>query len=182
MERNEVVLVDMQDRETGTEEKIQAHRRGHLHRAFSVFLYRGDQILLQRRALQKYHCGGLWTNTCCSHPGPGEDVEESARKRLKEEMGISVPQLTEICTFVYRAEFGNGMTEFEYDHIFAAPYSGDPEPDPDPQEVEDYRWIGIPGLMGQMEKEPHLFTPWFITALKPVAEYIRNSPGPRVDY
>ena len=180
MERNEVVLVDMFDRETGSEEKMQAHRQGHLHRAFSVFLYRGDRILLQKRAREKYHCGGLWTNTCCSHPGPGEDVEKSARERLEEEMGISIPRLTEICSFVYRAKFGNGITEFEYDHIFAAPCSKDPEPDL--SEVEDWCWIGIPELMARVEKEPHLFTPWFITALKPVSEYIRNASEASVDY
>ena len=172
-ERNEVVLVDMADREKGREDKMEAHVRGFLHRAFSVFIFRGDRILLQRRAASKYHCGGLWTNTCCSHPGFGEEIEEAARERLYREMGIRADRLEEIHAFVYRAEFPNGLIEYEYDHVFVGE-SGD-EPVPDPREVEDWRWIRIEDLMKEVEERPELFTPWFITALKPVADYLRLS-------
>ena len=169
-DRNEVVLVDMYDKEKGTMEKMKAHREGLLHRAFSVFLYRGDEILLQRRARTKYHCGGLWTNTCCSHPGLGEDTEESARERLLEEMGIDAGPLREIHAFVYRAPFPNGLTEYEYDHVFVATYDG--EASFDSGEVEEVRWVRLEDLMRDVETHPEDYTPWFLIALKPVADYL----------
>lgn len=171
-DRNEVILVDMYDREKGSMEKLQAHRDGLLHRAFSVFLYRGDEILLQRRALGKYHCGGLWTNTCCSHPGPGEDTEESARRRLREEMGIDAGPLEEIHSFLYRAPFPNGLTEYEYDHVYVAPYDG--EISYDSGEVEEVRWIRLEDLMKEVEIRPEDYTPWFLIAIKPVAEFLHQ--------
>ena len=171
-ERNEVVLVDMYDREMGSMEKLQAHREGRLHRAFSVFLHRGDEILLQKRASDKYHCGGLWTNTCCSHPGLGEDTGESAGKRLFEEMGIDAGPLREIHSFVYRAPFPNGLTEYEYDHVFIAAYEGDVLFDPN--EVEEVRWVKLEDLMNEVVIRPEDFTPWFLIALKPVADYLMS--------
>ncbi|MFT4022708.1 MAG: isopentenyl-diphosphate Delta-isomerase [Flavihumibacter sp.] len=111
----QVVLVDNDDREVGTMEKMEAHRQAKLHRAFSVFIFdsRG-RMLLQQRAFGKYHSGGLWTNACCSHPFPGEAVEDAARRRLKEELGFTVP-LTHLFSFIYKAPFDNGLTEHEYD-------------------------------------------------------------------
>ena len=170
IDRNEVILVDMYDREKGSMEKLQAHREGLLHRAFSVFLYRGDEILLQRRAKAKYHCGGLWTNTCCSHPGLGEDTEESARKRLFEEMGIHAGPLQEIHSFVYRAPFPNGLTEYEYDHVYVGEFDG--EVPFDPREVEEISWVKLADLMSDVVAHPENYTPWFLIALKPVEEYL----------
>lgn len=163
-ERNQVVLVDMNDREIGVEEKMKAHEEGLLHRAFSVFLFRGDELLLQKRASSKYHCGGLWTNTCCSHPGQGESVEESAKKRLIEEMGIRIASIREVHSFVYRAEFTNGLTEFEYDHVFVGEYDGDYKLDP--EEVDEIRWVPVQEVLDDIVAHPKKYTPWFITALK----------------
>ena len=173
-ERNEVVLVDMYDREIGRSEKLAAHREGLLHRAFSVFLYRsgphGRELLLQKRACGKYHCGGLWTNTCCSHPGAGEDVEESARRRLTEELGIGMDRLQEIHRFVYRAEFANGLTEFEYDHVFLGEYDGPYTLDP--EEVDEITWVSIGDLMEDLRIHADRYTPWFLIAVKYVVEEI----------
>lgn len=125
-----VVLVDQEDREVGTMEKMEAHRRAKLHRAFSVFIFdSAGRMLLQQRAYAKYHSGGLWTNTCCSHPFPGESVEAAAARRLQEELGFCVP-LTHAFSFVYQAAFDNGLTEYEYDHVFAGYYEGELRPDP----------------------------------------------------
>ena len=116
--QEQVILVDQQDREIGVAEKLEAHRKGKLHRAFSVFLFNAkDEMLLQQRAAEKYHSGGLWTNTCCSHPRPGEPTEAAARRRLREEMGISC-NLNKAFDFIYRAEFDNGLIEHELDHVF----------------------------------------------------------------
>ena len=106
-------------------EKMEAHKKGLLHRAFSVFIFNGKgEMLLQQRALNKYHSGGLWTNACCSHPMPGEKTEDAADRRLKEELGFETP-LEKIFDFVYKAEFDNGLTEYEFDHVFAGEYEGE---------------------------------------------------------
>ncbi len=165
---DEVVLVDMMDRETGREEKITAHEKGMLHRAFSVFLFQGDSLLLQKRASSKYHCGGLWTNTCCSHPRAGEEVKEAAVRRLKEELGICVDDLMEVHSFVYHQEFDNGLTEFEYDHVLTGEYSGTWVENPD--EVEEVKWVRLPKLLEEVRKNPAAYTPWFIVALKEAAK------------
>ncbi len=162
--RNEVVLVDMNDQEIGVCEKMKAHKESLLHRAFSVFLFRGDQVLLQKRASCKYHCGGLWTNTCCSHPGKGEDVVASAKKRLVEEMGIHTDHLKEVHSFVYCAQFANGLTEFEYDHVIVGEYDG--EYILDPEEVDEIKWMNLDQLKKDMMLRPKAYTPWFIIALQ----------------
>ena len=171
-ERNEVVLVDMRDREIGIAEKQQAHMDGLLHRAFSVFLYRGDEILLQKRAPHKYHCGGLWTNTCCSHPGKDETVLEAARERLLQETGIHAEGLEEIGSFIYRAVFENGLTEYEYDHVIIGEYDGSFDLNRD--EVEEISWVRLNDLMADLLISPQKYTPWFLTALKPVVDYIEE--------
>ena len=113
----EVILVDEHDREIGSGEKLQIHQEGKLHRAFSVLVFNWKQeLLLQKRKETKYHSGGLWTNTCCSHPRPGELTLEAAQRRLHEEMGLTCP-LREVENFIYRAEFENGLIEHEYDHL-----------------------------------------------------------------
>lgn len=165
-----VVLVDMEDQILGCMEKMQAHAEGRLHRAFSVFLYKDDAILLQRRAKEKYHCGGLWTNTCCSHPGMGESVYQAACRRLQEELGIETENLDEIQSFVYRYTFENGLTEFEYDHILIGEYRGGWIENP--EEVEEVRWVKIKDLIADIQKNPEHYTPWFMIALKKVLEFI----------
>lgn len=155
----EVILVDLEDREIGTSEKLQAHIEGKLHRAISVFLFNSKkEMLLQQRAFEKYHSGGLWTNTCCSHPRPGESVLNAAERRLKEEMGIQCA-LTKAFEFTYKAELDQGLTEYEYDHVFFGEFDG--APILNPEEAFSYRWIAMEDLKEEIEKFPHKFTYWF---------------------
>lgn len=167
-----IVLVNEQDRETGQAEKMEVHREGWLHRAFSIFIFTpAGEMLLQRRALDKYHCGGLWTNACCSHPRPGEKVEEAARRRLQEELGIGV-ELQKIFHFTYRAEFENGLTEHEFDHVFVGEYAG--EVPFNEKEVMDTRYLSTDALLPLVEQSPETFTPWFRIALPRVMEWRRQ--------
>jgi isopentenyl-diphosphate delta-isomerase len=164
---DEVILVDENDHQTGTAEKMEAHQKGLLHRAFSVFIieYIHDEwyILLQRREKNKYHCAGLWTNTCCSHPCPNEHVQDAAVRRLKEEMGITA-QLSEIGVFEYRAQFSNGLIEHEIDHVFVG--TTDQEHfEINPQEVDEFRWENISSIETEWKADASQFTPWFKQAL-----------------
>jgi isopentenyl-diphosphate delta-isomerase len=165
-----VILIDFKDREIGTMGKEQAHREGRLHRAFSVFLYQGQEILIQKRALGKYHCGGLWTNTCCSHPMPGEYVLKAAKRRLSEEAGINVDNLKELYNFFYYSTFSNGLTEFECDHVMVGEYDGSFHLNP--EELEELRWISCNELEEKMLKSPADFTPWFLICAPEVIRYI----------
>lgn len=167
-----VVLVDMRDNAIGLEEKMVAHEKALLHRAFSVFLYHEDKILLQKRASHKYHCGGLWTNTCCSHPRDGEEVKAAAIRRLKEEVDIEVQDLEEIHSFVYHYPFVNGLTEFEYDHVLVGEYEGSFVANP--EEVDEMKWVQIDDLLADIQKNPKAYTPWFIVALMKVVGYIER--------
>jgi isopentenyl-diphosphate delta-isomerase len=167
-----VVLVDETDKELGIEEKMAAHQKALLHRAFSVFIYRHSeevQFLLQQRNKAKYHCGGLWSNTCCSHPRPGETVEMAAKRRLKEEMNIEVP-LQNIGSFQYKAIFENGLTEHELDHVLVGEYDASQTIIGDPCEVQDYRWIGLSQLQTELGTQAKEYTPWFKQALSLVLE------------
>lgn len=155
----QVVLVDADDVEVGSMEKQRAHEEGRLHRAFSVFVLNGrGEMLLQRRAAGKYHSGGQWTNTCCSHPRPGEAVADAARRRLREEMGIDCA-LEPAFRFTYRAEVAGGLVEHEYDHVFFGRYDGPPSPAAD--EVDDWRWAAPADAARQAARDPDAFTPWF---------------------
>jgi isopentenyl-diphosphate Delta-isomerase len=154
----QVVLVNRRDEDIGVSDKMDAHTSGQLHRAFSVFIFdSAGRILLQRRARSKYHSGGLWSNSCCSHPRPGEATGVAARRRLSEELGFSCA-LHPAFRFIYRADVGAGLTEHEYDHVFTGMYDG--TPDPDPGEVEAWRWVSSPALLRELAASPGQFTPW----------------------
>ncbi len=154
-----VILVDKDDNEIGTEEKMKAHMNGgRLHRALSVFVFnKHGETMLQRRALNKYHTQGRWSNTCCSHQMEGESTIDAAHRRLEEEMGFDC-EMHEAFNFPYKADVGNGLTEQEYDHIVFGSYDG--EPKPNPNEVMDWRWISIVELKKEIAENPEGFTPW----------------------
>lgn len=169
MDLTQVILVDVNDRQTGVMEKMEAHRRGVLHRAFSVFIFnRKGEMLLQQRAISKYHSGGLWTNACCSHPVPGEATAAAARRRLKEELGFETP-VEKIFDFVYQAGFDNGLTEHEFDHVFAGTYEG--AIDPDPEEVMATCYRTITAIKDSMEAEPRQYTAWFRIAFPKIEHW-----------
>lgn len=154
-----VILVNEADEPVGLMEKMEAHRKGLLHRAFSVFLFDNKgRMLLQQRALQKYHGGGLWTNACCSHPYPEEPVAVAAQRRLQEELGFQAP-LQKIFHFTYRAEVENHLIEHEYDHVFAGTYEGVIHPNKD--EVMDYTYLELWEVKRDLEMRPERFTSWF---------------------
>lgn len=157
--KEEVILVDEQDQPTGVAGKMEVHEQGLLHRAFSVFIFNSKgEMLLQQRALEKYHSGGLWTNTCCSHPRPAEDTRAAAERRLKEEMGFRVP-LEKVFDFLYKADFDNGLIEHEFDHVFVAEYDGPVEINKD--EVMDYAYSPVRQIAMAMEADPGQYTAWF---------------------
>jgi len=160
----QVILVDAQDREIGIMEKLEAHQKALLHRAFSVFIFNTKgQLLLQQRHLDKYHCGGLWTNTCCSHPQPGEATQAAAERRLKEELGFTVP-LTHKGHFIYRAEFDNGLTEHELDHVLIG-QTDLHNPPFNREEIAEVKWVTISDLERDLENHPDRYTPWLKPAL-----------------
>ena len=157
-----IILVDKNDKQIGTGEKMDIHRAGRLHRAFSVFVFNSKgETLLQRRALDKYHSAGLWTNTCCSHPRVGEETIAGAKRRLKEEMGIEC-ELKEVDSFVYKTEF-EGLFEHEFDHIFIGIYEGNPILNK--KEAHDYLWISLEDLKREIERNPDKYTSWFKIAV-----------------
>jgi isopentenyl-diphosphate Delta-isomerase len=176
-ELEQVVLVDERDNPLGVEAKLPAHERGgRLHRAFSVFIVNCDgKMLLQRRARGKYHFGGLWTNACCSHPRPGQDVADAAAARLREEFGFDA-SLSPAFTFVYRAEDpGTGLTEHEFDHVFIGEFNGSPAPNPG--EIEDWEWVDPSELLRDVELHPAKYTPWFRIALERVVRHLNARPA-----
>ena len=160
---NDLILVDLDDRVIGYGEKMEVHRKGLLHRAFSVFLFHGDRLLIQQRAAGKYHCGGLWANTCCSHPHAGQLLQDAVQQRLMEECGITGVSLREAGCFVYRAVFPNGLTEYEMDHVFVGEYAGAFSPDPD--EIAVLRYVPLAELKKDMIANPEKYAPWFFTAI-----------------
>jgi isopentenyl-diphosphate delta-isomerase len=167
-ETERVILVDADDDPIGTLPKLEAHQLGRLHRAFSVFIRNSrGEILLQRRADGKYHSSGLWTNTCCGHPRPGETTRDAAERRLQEEMGIG-PSLEESGQFLYRANLDHGLVEHEIDHVFTGVFDG--EPVPDSSEVAEWKWISMHALRDWLSRDSGAFTAWFSHALKIVEQ------------
>lgn len=156
-----LICVDPLDVPVGTMGKEECHRRGLLHRAFSIFLYDGERVLLQRRALHKYHSGGLWANSCCSHPRHGETLEEAVQRRLMDELGVSCP-CREVGSFVYRHQFAPDLYEYEYDHVFVGAYAGTVTPNP--EEIMETRWYAKEEILSLLTQDPARFAPWFITA------------------
>jgi isopentenyl-diphosphate delta-isomerase len=164
-----VILVDEHNNEIGLMEKLEAHQKALLHRAFSIFIINSKgELLLQQRALNKYHSGGLWTNTCCSHPRAKEQTIDAAHRRLKEEMGFDC-ELTEKFSFLYKAPFDNGLTEHELDFIFIGEFNG--IPNINPQEVKDYAWMMIDDVLLDVKQFPNKYTEWFKIILN---EYVSH--------
>ncbi|WP_228852228.1 isopentenyl-diphosphate Delta-isomerase [Aegicerativicinus sediminis] len=159
MKEELVILVNEQDEKIGLMPKMEAHEKGLLHRAFSVFVFNNKgQLLLQQRAKTKYHSPGLWTNTCCSHQRDGETNVEAGKRRLMEEMGFTT-ELTDSQSFIYKAPFDNGLTEHEYDHILTGMYND--EPAINPEEVESWKWMSLHDVKQDMNLNPEIYTVWF---------------------
>jgi isopentenyl-diphosphate delta-isomerase len=165
---SEVILVDKEGKEIGKGEKLKVHQEGKLHRAFSIFIFnKKGELLLQKRAKSKYHSPCLWSNTCCSHPRPGFDIKEEAKKRLKEEMGIET-DLKEIFSFTYKAKVG-GLIEHEFDYVFIGKFDGNPKPSK--KEVEAWKWISWNFLKSEIKENPEKYTPWLKIILNKVFAY-----------
>lgn len=168
-----ITLVNIDDAVIGYCDKMQAHKEAKLHRAFSIFIYGYKNndlcILLQKRAVDKYHSGGLWTNACCSHPNIDETLEQAVQRRLKEELNICMcPK--EIFSFLYFCRYTKECTEYEWDHVFCGKWTEDVKPNP--EEIDEIRWMPISELKEKLEKKPDKFTVWFITAISQVLDYI----------
>ena len=162
MHKENIILVDKSDNQVGQGEKMAVHREGKLHRAFSIFILNSKrELFLQKRAEEKYHSGGLWTNTCCGHPRAGEDLMAAAHRRLKEEMGFDT-DLHEKFSFIYRVELDD-LTENEFDHVIVGYYEN--EPIPNPEEVSDWKWISVEDLKEDIKSNPDDYTYWFKVAL-----------------
>lgn len=154
-----VILVNEQDEPIGQMEKMEAHEKGVLHRAFSVFIFNDkNELLLQKRASSKYHSGGLWSNSCCSHPRDGESAVKAGERRLMEEMGFTVP-VEAVFSFIYKAELDHGLTEHELDHVLIGRYND--APNINPEEVEDWKYINLDELSADIKQYPENYTEWF---------------------
>ena len=177
MTEQEVILVNENDEPVGTMKKMEAHEKGLLHRAFSVFIFdKKGKMLLQQRAAEKYHGAHLWTNACCSHPLPGEEVANAAHRRLKEELGF-VTDLQEIFSFTYRANVENNLIEHEFDHVFAGEYEGKIEFNR--REVSKFFYQDMEELKKQIETEPGKFTSWFKIAFPRIETWWKENHGGR---
>jgi isopentenyl-diphosphate delta-isomerase len=171
MNINEVILVDERDIAIGVMEKMEAHRKGALHRAFSIFLFNGKgEMLLQRRALAKYHSPGLWTNTCCSHPMQGESIEVAADRRLREEMGMTCT-MYKAFDFIYKAELENDLNEHEFDHVLFG--TTNEPPVINPEEVSEWKWIPVYDVYIDVQLNPARYTEWFKIALPEVMAHVK---------
>ena len=164
-----VILVDEEDTPLSFMEKMEAHEKGLLHRAFSFFIFNSQgEMLLQQRALGKYHSGGLWTNACCSHPRPNETTQDAAKRRIREEMGIACEPVFSF-SFIYRAELDKGLIEHELDHVFIGTFDG--VPNLNPEEAADWKYISVADLRNSLHDEPQLYTEWFKIVWEKVCEW-----------
>lgn len=171
--KEEVILVNERDEPQGLMEKMEAHEKGLLHRAFSVFVFNDkNQLLLQQRALSKYHSGGLWTNTCCSHPRSQETVLEAAHRRLQEEMGFDC-DLKKLTDFVYRAELDKGLIEHEFDHVFVGTWDGTPVLNE--VEAASFMWMDVEELEADIASRPMLYTAWFKIIYQQFLNHVRHA-------
>mgnify|MGYP000335882535 CR=1 FL=1 len=162
MNEEKLVLVDKNDNQIGLMPKMEAHQKGILHRAFSIFIFNSEnQILLQKRSSNKYHSGGLWTNTCCSHPRDGENIIDAGIRRLSEEMGIKT-ELKKAFNFTYKAELENGLIEHEYDHVLIGEFNGSPILNKD--EAEDWKWMSLEEIEKDINENQEDYTVWFVIA------------------
>lgn len=167
-----ILLVNERDEVIGKKDKLEVHKLGLLHRAFSIFVFNSkNELLIQKRALNKYHTPGLWSNTCCSHPYT-ENIKQEAKERLQSEMGFNC-ELKKVFSFIYKSEVGNNLIEHEYDHVFFG-YC-DIAPKPDKKEVCDWRWVSLEKLKNDIKENPKNYTPWLILSLNRVMEQIRKS-------
>lgn len=174
MEKNandKLIWVDLFDNEIGSGEKLETHVKNQLHRAFSVFIIYDGKMLIQKRALEKYHSGGLWANACCSHPRWGESLGDAVQKRMEEELGIPQGscQPEELFSFHYFSQY-DGLSEYEMDHVFLTDYHGEINADPD--EIMELRWVALDDLKVEMEEKPQTFSTWFLIAAPRVMEYV----------
>ena len=174
-----VILVDKKDNPIGTMEKLEAHQKGLLHRAFSVFIFNDkDELLIQRRALEKYHSPGLWTNTCCSHPKPNEALLDAAHRRLMEEMGMKCPNLFPVNSFIYKTDFDNGLIENEYDHIVLG--RSNDMPLINREEVHEYAYLSIDSIKEKIKNTPDVYTYWFKLAISKINFFEELKSLPKV--
>jgi len=172
MSEEKVILVDKNDNQVGLMPKLEAHKKGVLHRAFSIFIFNSKyELLLQKRASAKYHSGGLWTNTCCSHPRENEDIFDAANRRLDEEMGIKT-SLRKVYDFIYKAELDNQLTEHEFDHVFYGVYDNDPILNKD--EADDFKWVDMETLNNDIIKNEDNYTVWFKIAFEYFYNYLKK--------
>ena len=169
MKIQQVILVNENDEPTGAIEKMEAHEKALLHRAFSIFIFNSKgEMLLQQRAMKKYHSGGLWSNACCSHPQPGEETYEAAQRRLNEEAGFTTP-LKKIFDFIYKMEFDNGLTEYELDHVFTGIYDG--KINLNKEEVMNFCYKRMEDIRHSLQTHPQKYTAWFQIAFPKVEEW-----------
>ena len=173
MTEEQVILVDENDVQIGLMPKMEAHEKALLHRAFSVFVFNDkNELMLQQRALDKYHSPGLWTNTCCSHQREGESNLEAGKRRLFEEMGF-VTELKETTSFIYKAPFDNGLTEHELDHILIGTYNETPKPNED--EVGNWKWMPLEAVKEDVKHQPELYTAWFKIIFNKFYNYLQDN-------
>ncbi|MFD0976223.1 isopentenyl-diphosphate Delta-isomerase [Salinimicrobium gaetbulicola] len=172
MKEEQVILVNENDEQIGLMPKMEAHEKALLHRAFSVFVFNDrNELMIQQRAMGKYHSPGLWTNTCCSHQREGESNIEAGKRRLQEEMGFTT-DLKDTISFIYKAPFDNGLTEHEFDHILVGYYNE--EPNLNPEEAHDYKWVDLETLKEDMAKNPQRYTEWFKIIFDKYYKYIQQ--------
>jgi isopentenyl-diphosphate Delta-isomerase len=169
MEMAQVILVDENDMPVGSAEKMEAHTEGLLHRAFSIFIFNEKgEMLLQQRALNKYHSGGLWTNACCSHPAPGEEISVAALRRLQEELGFET-SIEKVFDFLYKTNFDNGLTEHEFDHVFVGRFNGSIRFNT--EEVMDVCYKSMPEINYSLQGQPQKYTAWFHIAFPKIEKW-----------